>query len=127
MSEKEKPPAKLLLHTGDQALVDAALGRGDTVTLTPELAQQIATDLRERTAEIEATYPKLVEECPYETRLAVAAWVMKAICEHAREGGTFRHLIYTRLGFGPDAYLPLYLAGGLEISNEFELDGKVTD
>jgi hypothetical protein len=45
------------------------------------------------------------------------AWVMKHIAEHLREGGSYRYLIYDRMGFGPEAYLPLYEAGGLEISN----------
>jgi len=47
--------------------------------------------------------------------------VFKHIYEHALTGGSFRYLIYDRLGFGPDAYLPLYEAGGMTISNEFDL------
>jgi hypothetical protein len=65
---------------------------------------------------------KLVEECPYETKLAVTAWVMKHIVEHAKEGGSYRYLIYERLGFSLDAYVPLYDAGGMEISNEFDME-----
>jgi hypothetical protein len=65
---------------------------------------------------------KLVEECPYETKLAVTAWVMKHIVEHAHDSGSFRYLIYERLGFGLDAYVPLYMAGGMEISNEFDME-----
>jgi hypothetical protein len=68
------------------------------------------------------TLEDLVEECPYETKLAVTAWVMKHIVEHAKEGGSYRYLIYDRLGFGPDAYVPLYEAGGMEISNEFDME-----
>ena len=68
------------------------------------------------------TLEDLVEECPYETKLAVTAWVMKHIVEHAKEGGSFRYLIYERLGFGLDAYVPLYMAGGMEISNEFDME-----
>ncbi len=68
------------------------------------------------------TLEDLVEECSYETKLAVTAWVMKHIVEHAKEGGSYRYLIYDRLGFGPDAYVPLYEAGGMEISNEFDMD-----
>jgi hypothetical protein len=68
-----------------------------------------------------------VEETDYETRLAVTAWAMKHIVEHASEGGSYRTLIYQRLGFGPDAYAVLQFHGGLEISNEFDLsrDEKV--
>lgn len=67
---------------------------------------------------------ELVEKCDYETKLAVTSWVMKNIVDHASEGGSFRYLIYTRLGFNLDAYVPLYSAGGMEISNEFDLNLK---
>lgn len=53
------------------------------------------------------------------TRIAVAAGVLSAIRDHAIEGGSFRHLIYERMGFSEAAYLPLLLAGGMDISNEF--------
>jgi hypothetical protein len=43
--------------------------------------------------------------------------VFEKIADHAREGGTFRTLIYDRLGFGTEAYFPLYLAGGMQLSN----------
>lgn len=67
---------------------------------------------------------ELVEKCDYDTKLAVTAWVMENIVKHAKEGGSFRYLIYSRLGFESDAYLPLYDAGGMEISNEFDLNIK---
>lgn len=67
---------------------------------------------------------KLVEDCPYETKLAVTAWVFRNIVEHAQQGGSFRFLIYERLGFDTDAYVPLYEAGGMEISNEFDMSQK---
>lgn len=60
---------------------------------------------------------KLVEECPYDVKLAVTAWVFANIDNHIKEGGSFRYLIYDRLGFGGDAYVPLYCAGGMNISN----------
>lgn len=62
------------------------------VRLTPELLTDIADSLKRRRDEIEARYPTLVEDCPYEERLAVTAWVFKAIVDHAMEGGSFRHL-----------------------------------
>lgn len=64
---------------------------------------------------------ELLEKCDYDTKLAVVAWVFKHIVDHAEQGGTFRYLIYDRLGFSPDAYVPLYEAGGMDISNEFRI------
>jgi hypothetical protein len=61
-----------------------------------------------------------------ESRLAAAAFVIRKIVDHGREGGTFRYLIYDRLGFGPEAYVPLYLAGGMHISNDFDLNSNRT-
>lgn len=109
------------LHTTDKALLKAVETGEGAVPLTADMLRDLGNAISERKADIEARYPKLVEECPDETRLAVAAWVFKAIVDHAREGGTFRTLIYGRLGFGPDAYTPLYMAGGMDISNEFTL------
>ena len=57
-----------------------------------------------------------------ETQLAAAAFVIRKIVDHGREGGTFRYLIYDRLGFGPEAYVPLYMAGGMHIANDFDLN-----
>jgi hypothetical protein len=34
-----------------------------------------------------------------------------------KEGGTYRYLIYDRLGFGPEAYTALYVNGGMDLSN----------
>ena len=66
---------------------------------------------------------ELVDKCDYDTKLAVTAWVMKRIVDHARDGGTYRYLIYDRLGFGADAYGVL-LEHGMTISNEFDLNMK---
>lgn len=67
------------------------------------------------------------ESLEYQQRLAAAAFVIRAICAHANEGCTFRHLIYDRLGFDPDAYSALHMAGGMTISNEFVLGGDVSE
>lgn len=66
----------------------------------------------------------ILEKTDYDTKLAVTAWVFENIMKHAKEGGSFRYLIYDRLGFGMDAYVPLYEAGGMDISNEFDLTQK---
>ncbi len=118
MADDDGFPANF--SSGDKALLrTAATGEG-AIPLTSELLKKISEDLAARHADIEARYPALVEECPYETRLAVVAWAMKHIVDHARDRGTYRYLIYDRLGFGPDAYVPL-CADGLTISNEFDL------
>lgn len=56
-------------------------------------------------------------------KIAVVQWAMKHIVDHAREGGSYRQLIYNRFGFGPEAYAPL-CDDGLTISNEFDLNMK---
>jgi len=65
----------------------------------------------------------LVDKCDQDTKLAVTRWVMKHLIEHAQEGGSYRYLIYNRLGFGPEAYGPL-CCDGITISNEFDLKLK---
>ena len=69
-------------------------------------------------------YEDIVAKTDNETKLAVTAWVFRNIVDHAMEGGSYRYLIYDRLGFGPEAYVPLYDAGGMEISNEFDMSQK---
>lgn len=66
------------------------------------------------------TYPdfyKIIEETPIETKLAVTVWVMANIVDNGKEGGSLRKLIYDRLGFDKNAYVPIYDAGGMEITN----------
>ena len=63
---------------------------------------------------------EMADKCPPTLKLAVTRWAMKHIVDHAREGGSYRYLIYTRLGFGPEAYVPL-CDDGLTISNEFDI------
>ena len=65
-------------------------------------------------------YDALVAKYDYQTRLDIAAWVISKIDDHGDDPGSFRYLIYNRLGFGPDAYVPLYEAGGMNITNELD-------
>lgn len=67
-------------------------------------------------------YDKLVEKYDYQTKLDIAAWVISKIDEHGNNPGSFRYLIYQLLGFGPDAYVPLYEAGGMNITNELDYE-----
>jgi len=75
----------------------------------------------EAMAERENDLDKLADTCDYDMKLAVTRWVMKHIAEHGKDGGSYRYLIYERLGFGPDAYAPL-CSDGLFISNEFDAE-----
>lgn len=77
--------------------------------------------LRQTFADHDAELAKMADECDPELKLAVTQWVMKHIVAHASEGGSYRYLIYDRLGFGPEAYAPL-CSDGLTISNEFDLN-----
>jgi hypothetical protein len=64
---------------------------------------------------------ELVKNSDYDTRLAITAWVMRHILDHAKDGGSYRYLIYDRLGFNEDSYMVLQEAGALDISNLFDL------
>ena len=66
---------------------------------------------------------EIVKKCDYDTKLAITQWVFKHIVDHAEDGGSYRYLIYERLGFSTDAYAPL-LDDGMTISNEFDLNLK---
>lgn len=61
-----------------------------------------------------------VEKYDNQTKLDIAAWVISKIDDHGNDPGSFRYLIYDRLGFGPEAYVPLYEAGGMNITNELD-------
>lgn len=77
--------------------------------------------MKEAFDEADKELEKMADECDPTLKLAVTKWVMKHIVEHATEGGSYRYLIYERLGFGPEAYAPL-CSDGLTISNEFDLN-----
>jgi hypothetical protein len=81
-----------------------------------QTANEMIAKLRE-----DIEYGVEAPEVDYETRLKVTTEVFRAVLDHASEGGSFRGLIYGRLGFQTDAYVPLYNAGGMEISNEFTI------
>jgi hypothetical protein len=64
---------------------------------------------------------KMADECDPELKLAITKWAMKHIVDHARDGGSYRYLIYHRLGFDESAYAPL-CRDGMTISNDFDLN-----
>ena len=67
-------------------------------------------------------HDKIWKDLPEDVRLACADVIFRAIDQHAREGGTFRQLIYDRLGLTMDgAYAVLQCAGALELSDNYDL------
>ena len=82
-----------------------------------EASQELANAF----TEMEKHMDKLAEECPTDLKIAVTRWAMRHIVEHAKEGGSYRYLIYDRMGFGPEAYAPL-CGDGMTISNEFDME-----
>jgi len=52
---------------------------------------------------------------PYEDRLEIAEFIFQMMTSYP--ACSFRRLIYDRLGFSHDAYLSLYLSGGMIITN----------
>jgi hypothetical protein len=98
---------------------DISLFTGPYMALTPDVLAQLREGIDEHERRYREDFPKLVEACPYLTRLAVACWTMNHVYEHARDGGTYRWMIYHRMGFEPDAYAPVMFAHGLDINNEF--------
>ena len=81
-----------------------------------EASQQLAKLMDEATDELD----KIADQCPSETKLAVTRWAMKHIVDHAKDGGSYRYLIYNRLGFGTEAYMPL-CDSGMVITNQFDI------
>ena len=61
--------------------------------------------------------PEEFEKIDYNTRLKITGYIMKILREHAQEGGSYRYLIYDRLGFNEDAYIYLQDNGGLYLHN----------
>ena len=52
-----------------------------------------------------------------------AAWVIGKVVEAIDIGPSFRGFIYGLMGFGPESYTPLYLAGGMAFTNAIENAG----
>lgn len=84
-----------------------------------ELLAQLGEAMEESNSKLD----DMVEWCDPDMKLAVTRWAMKHIVEHAQEGGSFRYLIYERMGFDESAYVPL-CDSGMTISNEFDLNLK---
>lgn len=85
--------------------------------LTPEEILNISSDGICDLAENENLLQEVWFKIPYSIRLVATMFVFKKVLEHFDKPGTYRKLIYDRLGFYEDAYQPLYMCGGMEISN----------
>ena len=62
------------------------------------------------------TAEEVWETLTYTQKLAAATIVFRQVWEHIKQPGTYRYLIYDRLGFDTDAYCALY-PEGMNISN----------
>jgi NMD protein affecting ribosome stability and mRNA decay len=60
-------------------------------------------DLDKLRKEANSNLDEMADKCPYEMKLAVTGVGNKAYCGSCQRGGSYRYLIYDRLGFGPDA------------------------
>jgi hypothetical protein len=114
------------LTAGDLALLRGSATGEDVVPVTPTLLDDISASLKARFADIEERYPGLIAAAPVDRRLGATIICIRALFEHARDGGSFRYLIYERLGFGQDAYVPL-CGDGMELSNDLEIDAETPD
>lgn len=65
-----------------------------------------------------------IDTIPEAVKITVACWLLKHLVEHAQDPGTFRHLVYKRLGLGLPAYTPMLNAGGMTVATFFDLIGK---
>jgi hypothetical protein len=83
--------------------------------------KEIIKNCRENKKLVDDEIQKTWDTTDYKTRLYITAYVMRKICDHARGGGTYRYLIYERLGFDVDAYSVLF-PEGMDIANNFEMD-----
>ena len=78
-------------------------------------------------AELIASVEKWKQTKSDEAYLALLLKIFEAIYDEIEEGGSYRYLIYDRLGLGPDAYQALYPVG-MNITNAlFELRSESND
>lgn len=83
-------------------------------------------ELLQKETQIEDNCKKVWEELDYDKKLDILRYVGKILCEHAEEGGSYRYLIYDRLGLDMDSYVYL-LDSFMTISNEFSICKSVNE
>lgn len=98
---------------------DKALGAPDPdlVSVSKEDIEAMRASLAQRLADIDTSYPSLIGKADPDLVTAVAAKVLGAVHDHLRQPGSFRFLIYDRIGLTTSAYVPTCQAGGLDVSN----------
>lgn len=82
-----------------------------------EMRRNIGNALKEEARERYSLGCAIFEGMSAEDRLNVTCYIFSILSDHLVDGGTYRFLIYNRMGFSPAAYCPLQVAGGLDISN----------
>jgi hypothetical protein len=86
-----------------------------------EKLKDLLTAARESFAVFRDDFHKEAEakwnELDNDTKILLTGHVFSKIKEHMKNPGSYRYLIYERLGFKSDAYVPLYFCGGMDISN----------
>lgn len=60
-------------------------------------------------------------------KLEQLIWVFQKLREHLESGGTFRDLIYDKMGLGPEAYEPICEAGGKDVADALDWVCRVSD
>ena len=113
------------LHKSDAASSSDALAAPSVAEATPEaqplLCAQALACIQDSFASLRTQMRTQAENLTYDERLAATAWVFEKLVEHGQEQGSFRYLIYDRLGFSADAYAVLLMAGGMTLSNALVL------
>lgn len=83
--------------------------------------EKILADGRKAFAEAKKDFDeeaeRLWKEMDYDTKLLLTGYIFSKIREHIKNPGSYRYLIYERLGFNTNAYACLYMCGGMDISN----------
>jgi len=83
----------------------------------------------EKIDEIRIHFKKIIElqnqiieetwkQTDYDTKLYITAYVFKQLEKHMKEGGSYRNLIYNKLGFDTDSYMILQVNGVLDVHNK---------
>lgn len=88
--------------------------------------QKAYEDFENIEKELNEKSKKIWEELDYNIKLNVLHHIGKILVEHAKEGGSYRYLLYDRLGLDIDAYVYL-LNSFMTISNEFSICKSVNE